>query len=57
MKKIYIKPILEMTECVHATALLEGSNDFHGEGKDASLWGDDHDTDDDQIQKMNLWDD
>lgn len=38
MKKTYIKPIVELTECVHTTALLEGSNFNHAESKNG-VWG------------------
>ena len=57
MKKIYIKPLVEITECVHATALLDGSYDYHAEGKEMGLWGDEQDSETDESKNRNLWDD
>lgn len=57
MKKMYIKPVVEQTECVHETALLEGSTFFHAEGKGSGIWDDDENSEEDQIGNKNLWDD
>lgn len=38
MKKVYVKPLTELTACIQTTALMEGSNFFHGEAKNGA-WG------------------
>lgn len=38
MKKVYLKPLTELTACIQSAALMEGSNFFHGEAKNGA-WG------------------
>ena len=33
MKKVYLKPLTELTACAQTAALMEGSDFFHGEAK------------------------
>ncbi len=57
MKKMYIKPVVEQTECVHETDILQGTTFFHGEAKGSDIWDDDENSDEEQVRNMNLWDD
>jgi len=38
MKKVYMKPLTELTACIQSAALMEGSNFYHGEAK-GGVWG------------------
>lgn len=38
MKKVYMKPLTELTACIQIAALMEGSNFYHGEAKNGA-WG------------------
>lgn len=55
MKKIYVKPIVELTACIHTTAPLMGSGDewYHGEAKG---FAGEEDDEDGPNPNNNLWD-
>lgn len=57
MKKKYIKPIVEQTECVQSTDLLQASYHYHAEGKNSGIWDDEQDSETDGTLNRNLWDD
>ena len=58
MKKVYMKPLTELTACVQTTALMEGSNFYHGEAKNGVWGGGGQVIENGKMQgKDNLWDD
>lgn len=63
MKKVYMKPLTELTVYAQTAALMEGSNFYHGEAKEGGVWGDDHTVitngqfDNGNSGNNNLWED
>ena len=58
MKKVYVKPLTELTACIQSAALMEGSNFFHGEAKNGAWGGGSQVIENGKMQgKDNLWDD
>ena len=54
MKKLYIKPLVEIAEGVIQSQLMDGSNFFHGEAKGDTFF--ENDEDEESIKSQSLWD-
>jgi len=58
MKKIYVKPSVEVLHINHQTAILQGSENDHADAKENNLiWEEESTEEDGLLEHKNIWED